>query len=96
MALPEQPLSANSATLDGCPRAWHLTLHLLQEPLPWSRRTGAHQGVVSSWLWACSANIPHSPFSHRERGRAPGGDRSAPAQGLTADQNHGKQETGGP
>lgn len=35
MALHEQPLSANSATLDGCPRAWHLTLHLLQEPLPW-------------------------------------------------------------
>lgn len=37
MALPEQPLSAISANLDGCPGAWHLTLHLLQEPLPWFR-----------------------------------------------------------
>ncbi|XP_068884449.1 uncharacterized protein [Aphelocoma coerulescens] len=34
---PKSPGRDHSATLDGCPRAWQLTLHLLQEPLPWFR-----------------------------------------------------------
>ena len=37
MAVPEQHLSAYSATLDGCPGAWDWTLHLLQESVAWFR-----------------------------------------------------------